>query len=358
MITPHGTIDGPFFMPIATHGAVKHLTAGELDTLGASILLSNTYHLLLKPGPALLAKAGGLHKFMGWRKPILTDSGGFQVFSLTRHRTVTNAGVRFRDPASGTEVFLTPVRALRAQEIIGSDIMMVLDECVGYPASRVAIESAVKRTTAWAKITRRKFRRRRNGPWLFAIVQGGTIPKLRERSCHELTKLDFDGYAIGGLAVGEQRGEMFATLRRVIPFLPSDKPRYLMGVGKPEEILAAVKLGVDMFDCVIPTREARHGRLYAWAYPWESQSARLRRLATGRLTYRTLNITQARFTRAFHAVDPTCFCLCCRSSTLAYVRHLFTIKEPLGQRLATLHNVRFYLEYMELIRLAIRRGIF
>lgn len=357
LTTPHGTIDGPFFMPIATRGVVKHLAASELDALGASILLSNTYHLLLKPGPILLKKVGGLHPFMGWKKPILTDSGGFQVFSLTHHRRVTDSGVRFRDPASGTPVFLTPVRALRMQERIGADIMMALDECVGYPASRSAIESAVDRTTAWATITRRAFRRRQNGPLLFAIVQGGTFPELRERSCRELTALDFDGYAIGGLAVGEERDMMFKMIRQVAPFLPEHKPRYLMGVGRPEEMLGAVKLGVDMFDCVIPTREARHGRLYTWAHPEESPAVRLSHFGSNRSAYRTLNIRRAKFAHAFHPIDPKCNCPCCRSTTLAYLRHLFAVHEPLGQRLATLHNVRFYLEYLEMIRLAIRRKI-
>lgn len=354
--TNHGAIDGPIFFPIATRGAVKHVAADELKSLGASGLLSNTYHLLLAPGPATIARAGGLHRFMHWTKPILTDSGGFQVFSLTRYRQVSDRGVVWRDPASGTLVELTPERVLQIQRKFGSDIMMVLDECVGYPATRQAVASAVARTTAWAKATLRAFRRQRSsGQLLFGIVQGGTNQQLRERSLADLVKLEFDGYAIGGLAVGESRTEMFKVIERTAPKLPSNKPRYLMGVGRPEEIVAAVRHGIDMFDCVIPTREARHGRLYVWRNDLATKQ-RPRNLARRKLFYDTWNINNKKFARTFKPVSENCECPGCKQYTLAYLRHLFKVKEPLGQRLATLHNLKFYLDLMAAIRSGIRRG--
>lgn len=350
LTTRYGTIDGPFFMPIGTRGVVKHVEPDELKALGAEIMLSNTYHLLLQPGPAVVQKAGGLHRFSGWHRPILTDSGGFQVFSLTRFRKVTGRGVSFRDPASGRLVVLTPRRALEIQRQLGSDIQMVLDVCVGYPASRHAVARAVNQTTAWARASRAV--RKERGVLRFGIVQGGTFSELRERSREELVALNFDGYAIGGLAVGESSEHRFKILRAVAPRLPEDKPRYLMGVGKPEEIVAAVRQGVDMFDCVIPTREARHGRLYVWRH---APTLRSRQLASGRkLFYDALNVNNKKFINQNKPIDRYCPCPCCKKHTLAFLHHLFRINEPLGARLATLHNVKFYLDLMGEIRRAIR----
>lgn len=348
--TNHGAIDGPFFMPIATRGAVKHVAPDELKALGASIILSNTYHLLLQPGPAVVQKAGGLHRFIGWRGPILTDSGGFQVFSLTRFRTISDRGVTFRDPASGRLVELTPRSALNIQRRLGSDIQMVLDVCVGNLASRPAVALAVKQTTVWA--TASLSVRKPSGILRFGIIQGGTYSDLRERSRKDLTALNFDGYAIGGLAVGETSQQRLKILRAVAPRLPAEKPRYLMGVGKPEEMVAAVREGIDMFDCVIPTREARHARLYVWRHP---PALRSRYLASGRkLFYAAWNINNKKFKNLHKPIDPSCTCPCCRRHTLAFLHHLFRINEPLGARLATLHNVKFYLDLMGEIRRAIR----
>lgn len=347
LTTPHGVIHGPAFMPIATRGAVKHLSGEDLRGLGSSVVLSNTYHLMLRPGAALLHRLGGLHRLMDWSGPILTDSGGFQVYSLSRLRQVTRLGVTFADPHSGRRYHLTPKLALRVQAAIGSDLRMVLDECVGYPASRAQLERAVRLTTAWARRSRAAWRRRRNGPLLLGIVQGGVDLDLRRRSVAEITALDFDGYAIGGLAVGEAREQMLAVLRAVAPKLPEDRPRYLMGVGRPEEIVAAVRLGVDLFDCVIPTREGRHGRLYVWRHG--------RSLARESF-HTTLNITNARFRSDRDPLDPTCRGDCCRRASRAYLHHLFRIGEPLGPRLATLHNLRFYLDLMQHLRREIRRG--
>ncbi|MDO8559480.1 MAG: tRNA guanosine(34) transglycosylase Tgt [bacterium] len=349
--TPHGAIPGPFFMPIATRGTVKHLTAEEVGDLGADVILANTYHLSQRPGEAIVAAAGGLHKMMGWRKPILTDSGGFQVFSLARFRQVSDRGVRFRDPASGALSMISPRRAISIQRKLGSDIMMVLDECVGYGATRQQVASAVDRTTRWARESVRHMPKGRRRPLLFGIVQGGVYPELRRRSAADLTALPFDGYAIGGLAlpgIHESRTEMLRVVRQAAALLPEEKPRYLMGVGRPEEIVAAVRLGIDMFDCVIPTREARHGRLYVWS----------RRVPTFRTKdfYRTLAIKNAANRRRFTPPDRRCPCLLCRRYTMAYLHHLYKVGEPLGARLATMHNLRFYLELMVQLRQAIRRN--
>lgn len=349
LTTPHGVIEGPAFMPIATRGAVKHLSGEDLRELGASVVLSNTYHLMLRPGPELLRRLGGLHRLMDWPGPILTDSGGFQVYSLSRLRRVTESGVTFADPQSGRRYHLTPKLALRVQAAIGSDLRMVLDECVGHPASRTRLERAVRLTTAWAKRSRAAWRPRRNGPLLLGIVQGGVDLDLRRRSVAEITALDFDGYAIGGLAVGEAREQMLRVLQAVVPLLPAEQPRYLMGVGRPQEIVAAVRLGVDLFDCVIPTREARHGRLYVWRHG---------RSLAGESFYTTLNITNARFRSDRAALDSRCRGDCCRRTSRAYLHHLFRIGEPLGPRMATLHNLRFYLDLMHRLRGEIRRGRF
>ena len=355
LTTPHGTIDGPFFLPIATRGAVKHMAVAELEAAGAQIILANAYHLRQAPGMAVIRRAGGLHRFMGWPGPILTDSGGFQVFSLARFRQVSDRGVRFADPSSGKSVTLTARSAIKIQQLLGSDIMMVLDECVGYPASRGVVRRALERTTAWAKASRQLWPPGRGQQLLFGIIQGGMERDFRLQSCRELVALNFDGYAIGGLAVGERRATRIKILRLVTPQLPADKPRYVMGVGKPEEIVSAVRCGVDLFDCVIPTREARHGRLYV-RRSGGPPSKGWRTLGERKPWYTTLNIRQAKNAGRFTPIDRGCRGACCQAYTLAYLRHLFKVGEPLGPRLATLHNVRFYLELMEDLRLAIRSG--
>ena len=265
--TAHGVIQTPFFMPIATRGAVKTLTTDEVGGVGAQIILSNTYHLNIRPGVDLLKKVKGLHNFMSWTGPILTDSGGYQVFSLSKLRKITEAGVTFRDEIEGKNRELTPENVIDIQMVIGSDIMMILDECPAWPATKETMKESIERTSRWAKRafdykekTFKKKRVKKGRHLVYAIAQGGTFLDLRKQSIQDLKQYDFDGYALGGLAVGEPRDEMYKILKAVTPTLPIDKPRYLMGVGKPEEIVQAVKFGVDQFDCVIPTRHARHGQ--------------------------------------------------------------------------------------------------
>lgn len=333
-------------MPIATRGSVKHLSGGDLRALGANLVLANTYHLMLRPGAPLMRRLGGLHQMMDWPGPILTDSGGYQVFSLSAWRKISETGVTFADPKTGKRHHLTPQGALTVQAAIGSDIRMVLDECVGLPATQAQLERGVRLTTAWAKRSRSLWQRHRNGPYLFGIIQGGVDLALRRRSVQEITALDFDGYAIGGLAVGELRSQMLAVLKAVAPMLPQDRPRYLMGVGRPEELVAAVRLGIDLFDCVIPTREGRHGRLY------------IRRPSNqrNRYAYTTLNITNTKFRSDPKPLDAKCQNACCQRSSRAYLHHLFRSNEPLGPRLATLHNLQFYLNLMHRLRTDIRLG--
>jgi queuine tRNA-ribosyltransferase len=351
--TPHGKIPGPFFMPIATHGAVKHLSAADVAALNADIILSNTYHLLLRPNDVLLNKFGGLHRFMGWSKPILTDSGGFQVFSLASHRTLDDDGVTFRDPRSGTAHRLTPERVVQIQQRIGSDIAMVLDECPPYPATREEVAAAVARTSAWAAraVTAHQAKRRPKqsvGQLLFGIIQGGIYQDLRVQSAKEITTLPFDGFAVGGVAVGEPRTYLPKILDWVIPTLPVNRPRYLMGVGRPEDIIAAVRGGIAMFDCVSPTREARHGRLYIWK--------NARPALNRKNFYTNLQIGNARFATDLRPLDPHCACSTCKTTTRAYLHHLYKTEEPLGARLNTIHNISFYLTLMERIRQHIRAG--
>jgi len=352
-----GVVTTPLFMPIATKGAVKNLTPEELNELGAKIILGNTYHLWLRPGDKIIKKSGGLHKFMNWSRPILTDSGGFQVFSLAKHRKITDEGIEFRDPLGGNKYFLTPEKSIEIQLALGSDIIMVLDECPPYPARRSEIEKAVRRTTEWAKRCKEYFEKKTKNkiadqkPLLFCIVQGGIYKDLRERSVKELIEIGsstqdkpasgWDGYAIGGVAVGEPREYLQQILNWVLPLLPEKKPRYLMGLGRPEEIVAAVETGIDIFDCVIPTREARHGRIYKL----KVKSSNLK--VTDKNFYETLQINNARFAKDFKPVDENCSCYTCRNFSRAYLNHLFRTSEPLAQRLATIHNLKFYLELME-----------
>lgn len=348
-------------MPIATRGAVKTLTTAEMSELGAQIILSNTYHLNIRPGVELLDKAGGLHNFMNWTGPILTDSGGYQVFSLAKMRKISDEGVKFKDEVEGKTHLLTPENVIDIQLAIGSDIMMVLDECPALPCTREDMQKSLDLTHAWAK---RAFDYRQSliahgsiefgRHQLFGIVQGGTFEDMREQSASALKEIDFDGYAIGGLAVGEEREDMYKILEAVTPLLPEDKPRYLMGVGKPEEIVFAVKQGVDMFDCVIPTRHARHGQVFVFT----NRSNVGADVPAGSAAdwYQTINLTNANLAEDFSPLDPDCTCFTCRNHTKAYLRHLFATNEMLGYRLASLHNVRFYLELMSLIRKAIEAG--
>ena len=346
--TAHGEIDSPFFMPIATRGAVKSLIGEELEKLNAQIILSNTYHLMQRPGVEVIKKAGGLHNFMNWQKAILTDSGGYQVFSLAHKRKITEEGVTFNSEIDGTKYLLTPEKVVEIQTIIGSDIMMVLDECPAWPAEYDYVAQSVDLTTRWAKRCYDEFKKiAKDGQQIFGIVQGGTYQDLRAKSAKDLLKINFNGYAIGGLAVGEPRKHMYEALNWVVPILPEDKPRYLMGLGRPEEIVEAVKQGIDMFDCVIPTREARHGRLYIWKSDNLAESF-----------YSTITITNEQFISSFSPVDPNCDCYTCKNYTRAYLNHLFRIEESLALRLATIHNVSFYLKLMEKIRQGIKEDKF
>ncbi|OGY46431.1 MAG: hypothetical protein A2744_03185 [Candidatus Buchananbacteria bacterium RIFCSPHIGHO2_01_FULL_44_11] len=373
--TAHGKIVGPFFMPIATRAAVKNLTNEELKELNAQIILSNTYHLLLRPGQQLLKKYGGLHQFMGWPGPILTDSGGFQVFSLGSHRQISEKGVSFVDPQNGNKYFLSPEKAIQVQKTIGSDIIMVLDECPAYPCSKLYAQKSLILTSRWAKRSKIEHNKNKNRQLLFGIIQGSVYRDLRIESAKQITKIGFDGYAIGGVAVGEPRQKMPAVLGWVVPNLPEAKPRYLMGVGRPEEIVSAVKAGIDMFDCVIPTREARHGRLYLWSndlslrgghqgpptkqfdakrQPERSKgsSKELLRFARNDTWYRTLNINNAKFAKDLSPINDTNL----KHYSKAYLHHLFRTNESLGMRLATLNNLGFYLSLMQRIRDSIKAG--
>jgi len=338
--TKHGDIKTPFFMPIATKAAVKTLTTDDVKDLGSQIILSNTYHLYLKPGMDIMKRAGGLHQFMKWQGPILTDSGGFQVFSLAKIRKIKETGAEFQSHIDGSRHMLTPAKSIKIQETIGSDIMMVLDVCPPAKANQEEIEQAVRLTTKWAKQSK-KAKKSKNQ--LFGIVQGGLIRELREKSASELIDIGFDGYALGGLAVGETNQEMYKILDYAPDLLPQDKPRYLMGVGKPENIVEAVRRGVDMFDCVIPTRNARHGQLFVW------QNNKTNIFKTKNF-YTDIRIANKKYAKDFKPLDSKCGCYTCQNFTRAYLHHLFKTKEPLAMRLATLHNIKFYLDMMKKIR--------
>ena len=342
MTTPHGVVQTPFFLPVGTQASVKALTQEALEELGAEIILANTYHLYLRPGHELIRRLGGLHQFMSWPRVILTDSGGYQVFSLSELRKVTDEGVRFRSHLDGSEHLLTPEKATEIQLALGSDIAMVLDECIETPAPREQAEAAVHRTTAWARRARNHFQEcaRRNGSlpsqWQFGIVQGATFPDLRRESARQLLELDFPGYAVGGLAVGEPHEVTCAMTAEVTALLPKDRPRYLMGVGRPEQIADYVALGIDMMDCVLPTRAARHACLYT---------------SEGRVL-----IKNSRYAEDQRPIDSNCSCSVCRRYTRAYLRHLFAAGEMTAAILATHHNVHFYLDIMRQIREAIEFG--
>ena len=334
-------IETPVFMPVGTAATVKGLTQEALEALGAKIILANTYHLYLRPGHALIQKLGGLHKFMSWNGAILTDSGGYQVFSLAELRKITDEGVRFRSHLDGSEHLLTPEKAAEIQLALGSDIAMVLDECIETPAPRNIAEAALKRTTGWARRARQYFlqQARQHGEpaqWQFGIVQGATFPDLRRESARQLLELDFPGYAVGGLAVGEPHETTCEMTAEVTALLPKERPRYLMGVGRPEQIPDYVARGIDMMDCVLPTRAARHACLYT---------------SEGRVL-----IKNARYMEDQRPIDPRCACAVCRRYTRAYLRHLFAAGEITAAILATHHNVHFYLDIMRQIREAISFG--
>jgi queuine tRNA-ribosyltransferase len=341
LTTPHGVVETPFFMPVGTAASVKALTQDALEEIGAQIILANTYHLYLRPGHEVIRRLGGLHRFISWPRAILTDSGGFQVFSLSELRKVTDQGVRFRSHLDGSEHLLTPEKAVEIQAALGSDIAMVLDECIETPAPRDAAEAAVKRTTLWARRAREHFLQcgQRDGElaqWQFGIVQGATFAGLRRESARQIVDLDFPGYAVGGLAVGEPHSVTCEMTGEATALLPKDRLRYLMGVGRPEQIAEYVALGIDMMDCVLPTRAARHACLYT---------------SEGRVL-----IKNTRYAEDQRPIDPACLCAVCKRYTRAYLRHLCTAGEITAAILATHHNVHFYLDMMRQIREAIGFG--
>jgi len=334
-----GIVETPAFMPVGTYGSVKAVTPEELEALGAQIILGNTFHLMLRPGVKVVAAHGGLHEFMHWERPILTDSGGFQVFSLAHLRQLSEQGVTFRSPIDGAEIFLTPERSIEVQRGLDADIVMCFDECTAYPAQHVDAEVSMELSLRWAQRSFDAF----NGASgsdddavLFGIVQGGVYQDLRQRSLDGLVEIGFDGYAVGGLAVGEPEDERLAVLEGLAPLMPRERPRYLMGVGTPIDLVRAVTRGMDLFDCVIPTRHARNGQLFT---------------SDGRI-----NIRNARFREDKEPIDAACDCYACRHYSRAYIRHLQQCNEILGARLATIHNLRFYQALMTRIRDAIGSG--
>jgi queuine tRNA-ribosyltransferase len=329
-----GTIETPAFMPVGTYGTVKAMTPRDVEEIGAEIILGNTFHLFLRPGLEVIGDFGGLHKFIGWEKPILTDSGGFQVFSLAHKRKITEEGVTFASPVDGSKVFLSPEESMRIQHVLDSDIAMIFDECTPYPATEPVARESMELSLRWALRSRRGFDDLGNPNALFGIVQGSVYPDLRKRSADGLIGIGFDGYAIGGLAVGEPEEERNATLEMIEPCLPKDRPRYLMGVGRPEDIVEAVRRGVDMFDCVMPTRNARNGFLFT--------------------RHGTLRIRNAKFARDTRVIEEGCACYACRSGfSRAYLRHLDRCGEILGSQLATIHNLHHYQHLMAGLRAAI-----
>ena len=335
-----GVVDTPAFMPVGTYGTVKAMTAEELETDGTQIILGNTFHLMLRPGTEVIRAHGGLHGFMHWRRPILTDSGGFQVFSLASLRKLTEEGVRFRSPVDGNEVFLTPERAMEVQRDLGSDIAMVFDECTPYPATPREAQDSMELSLRWAQRSHDAYHSTAGGSpppgTLFGIIQGGLYDGLRLASLEGLHRIGFEGYAMGGLAVGEPEEERLRVLEQTLPHVPADRPRYLMGVGRPVDIARAVERGIDMFDCVMPTRHARNGHLFT---------------SDG-----VINIRNAVHQSDTRPPDAACSCYTCRNYSRAYLRHLDRAGEILGSRLNTIHNLHFYQELMRTLRAAIERG--
>lgn len=334
--TPHGDVEVPMFMPVGTLATVKGLSPEELKSLGTGVILANTYHLSLRPGADLVQKAGGLHKFMNYDGPILTDSGGFQVFSLSENRKITEEGVHFKNHLNGDKLFYTPESVIKIEEKLGADIIMSFDECIPYPVSYEYAKRSTERTIRWAK--RGLDAHTRQDQALFGIVQGGEFEDLREMCTRELVKLDFPGYAIGGTSIGEPKDICLKMVDYAVKHLPKDKPRYLMGVGSIDYLLEGIARGIDMFDCVLPTRLARHGALMT---------------STGRV-----NILNAKYKDDLTPLDPNCDCYCCKNYTKAYLRHLYVSDEMFGKRLLSIHNIRFLIHVMEGARRAIQEDRF
>ncbi len=329
---PHGEVQTPFFMPVGTRAAVKAMTVDEIESLGFEMILANTYHLFLRPGDEVVRNLGGLHGFMNWKRPILTDSGGYQVFSLSELRKISEEGVEFTSPIDGSRAFLSPEKAIAIQQNLGADVIMAFDECTPYPATEKEARHSMELTLRWAERCKRAWTRR-DAQSLFGIVQGSVYPELRAECARRLVDLDLPGYAVGGLSVGETKAEMFTALEASIPELPEDKPRYAMGVGTPEDFLNCIERGIDMFDCVMPTRVARNGRVY--------------------VTGGRLNIRNAKYKTDPRPLDENCQCECCRHYSRAYLRHLHQCGEILAARLLTLHNLHFFEQCILQIREAI-----
>ena len=343
MTLNHGVVQTPIFMPVGTYGTVKAMAPNELEEMGSQIILGNTFHLWLRPGLDVIGAHGGLHRFMNWNKPILTDSGGFQVFSLGALRKITEDGVRFASPINGDRLFLTPEVSMQIQKVLNSDISMVFDECTPYmigdrPATEKEAADSMHLSLRWARRSRQEFDRLENPNALFGIVQGGMYPKLREESLAGLTDIGFHGYAVGGLSVGEPKEEMIKILDSIVYQLPENKPRYLMGVGTPEDLVEGVSRGIDMFDCVMPTRNARNGWLFT--------------------RYGDVKIRNSKYKNDLRPLDPTCSCYTCRGFTRAYLHHLQKVNEILGARLNSIHNLHYYVHLMQEIRDALDAGTF
>ena len=339
----HGTIETPIFMPVGTYGSVKAMAPNELTEIGSQIILGNTFHLWLRPGLDVIGAHGGLHDFMQWHKPILTDSGGFQVFSLGELRKITEEGVKFSNPINGAKLFLTPEISMQIQRVLNSDVTMVLDECTPYkigdrPATEAEAAASMRMSLRWAKRSKDEFERLENPNTLFGIVQGGMFEHLREESLAGLKEIGFHGYAVGGLSVGEPKEEMLRIMDAIVHKLPNDRPRYLMGVGTPEDLVAGVSNGIDMFDCVMPTRNARNGWLFT--------------------RFGDVKIKNSRYKNDLRPLDPTCNCYTCRNFTRAYLHHLHKVGEILGARLNTIHNLSYYLNLMQEMRDALEAGTF
>ena len=331
--TPHGSFDTPVFMPVGTQASVKGMSPDEVKSIGAKIILGNTYHLYLRPGGEIIKKAGGLHGFMNWSLPILTDSGGFQVFSLANLRDIKEEGVTFRSHIDGSKHFISPEKSIEIQNALGADIIMAFDECVPYPCEYEYAKKSMEMTTRWA-IRCRNFHQNTEKQALFGIIQGSTYEDLRRESAKQITSLDLPGYAIGGLSVGEPAEIMNDILEKTVPFIPEDRPRYLMGVGSPDYLIDGSIRGIDMFDCVLPTRIGRNGTVFT---------------SGGRIIVR-----DAKYAEDFSPIDPECDCYACRNFSRAYIRHLFKCREMFGLRLATWHNLRFLVKPMENVRDAIK----